>query len=70
MKHKIKQILTSYCTTDMTLEDASQQVLDLFSVSQRSELFFCDYCKEDNPHKIDEHTKTKECEGCGLITKI
>lgn len=39
-------------------------------VSDRRELFFCDFCKEYNPHTIHDHKKLKECDGCGLITKI
>ena len=30
--------------------------------------FFCDFCKEENTHSINEIKKFKECNGCGLIT--
>ena len=50
--------------------DKIEKLLKLCEVSQQRELFFCDYCKEDNPHKIYEFKKMKECKGCGLITKI
>jgi hypothetical protein len=35
MKEKVKKILQDYMLTDLTLNDATQQVLDLFSVSNR-----------------------------------
>ena len=52
------------------LRERNTEQLKLCEVSQQRELFFCDYCKEDNPHKIYEFKKMKECKGCGLITKI
>jgi len=37
MKEEIKKILQDYMLTDMPLNDATQRVLDLFVVMQRSE---------------------------------
>lgn len=55
--------------TDCVYKLITEQ-LNLPVVGQQSELLFCDFCKEENPHKKHVHKKMKECEGCGLITKL
>ena len=46
MKDEIKKILQDYMLTDMPLNDATQQVLDLFAIMQRSEQWPCERCKK------------------------
>ena len=36
---------------------------------KENNLLYCEFCQEDNPHRIYNHKNIKECEGCGLITK-
>ena len=48
MKEEIKKILQDYMLTDMPLNDATQRVLDLFAVSQRSELLKAFYAYVDD----------------------
>ena len=70
MENTIKETTRLLIQGTLTKDEADKILLDLLVVSKRSELFFCDFCKEDNPHTIHEHKKMKECDGCGLITKI
>lgn len=70
MEKKIKETTEKLKNGTITTDEADKILLHLLGVSKRSELFFCDFCKEDNPHTIHEHKKLKECDGCGLITKI
>jgi len=46
MKEEIKKILQDYMLTDLPLNDATQRVLDLFAVMQRSEQLPCERCKK------------------------
>ena len=53
MKEEIKKILQDYMLADMPLNDATQRILDLFAVMQRSELLlaFVEWYNEQKDSK-------------------
>ena len=64
MKDKIKKILQNYMLTDMPLNDATQQVLDLFAVSgwlelKGNESVFNEYAKTNCWCKFDDGTECR-----------
>lgn len=63
MKDKIKKILQDYMLTDMPLNDATQQVLDLFAVSN-NEVAVCDACGSERTIIL------KKCGQCGNTLDI
>lgn len=81
MKDKIKKILQDYMLTDLTLNDATQQVLYLFSVSGSA---VCPYCNgdgwtaehESHPHPDGDcmgmcpiQVQCPHCEATGKVTQ-
>jgi len=55
MKNKIEQILQEYYLRDLSLDDATQQVLDLFAVVGRSEQLKAFLEWFDKPEKLLDH---------------
>ena len=59
---KLSNILMDYKLDHITLDEAENKILLLFSVSGRSEQSICPFCKSDNLFEFElKHSKCRKC---------
>jgi hypothetical protein len=62
---KLSNILMDYKLDHLTLEEAENKILLLFSVSGRSEQFVCDFCKDIGRKYVGVPLGHIKCPKCG-----